>query len=212
MIDPTKECAIQSWEVQFIPGGWSIEIYIEGFRHLAEGRRPGDVVSRVQRILTEHKIPHTPEQVWIEANRQWVSRAPDRDLTKGQLSQITMSLPEFDFNSFMSTQTTPKEYGPKVWGMLDTFGMKHHWNQENWEAAVAHARNLLNPDKSPATGCAECHNSMELYVSASPPQTVRSPSVAAFWVFKLHDAVNRKLGKPIHTFVDMARKNHWVTE
>lgn len=215
--DPTKECVIQSHEIEGIPGGWSISVFAGGFEHSANGRRPAAVVSSLAAVMERNGIESSLEDLWLLANQEWARRAPARDLTDGKVFDIApKSSTAADATGATarkqnaSEQTSPKEYGPKVWGMLDLFGMRHRWSQEAWETAIGFATTLLNPDESPATGCSECYNEWKLILSDAPPSQVKDCRNAANWVHWAHDRVNRKLGKQRPSFGAMASQNHWT--
>lgn len=206
--DPTREPVIQSWQQSSIPGGWGVMVIVQGQEFYAHGNSPQQVVNNILTLTRVNKAAISKEEAWLLANKRWALVVPDRDMTKGKVHDID----EKQTARLIAEATSPSEYGPSAWGMLNLFGMAHPWDQARWEAAVEFIRILLDPDLSPSTGCSHCAYGMARWLKSNPANKVTSPVQAAKWVYNMHDKVNEALGKPRPSFNAMANLHHWVRQ
>ncbi len=188
------------------PGGWGRVVSIKGQTFRATGASADAVVKQIIERYRQNGLPINRQKIWDECNAHWCAKAPERC---GGAAALAAS--ESVYIPADNTKTTPSEYGAKLWGMLDTFGMEGVFSAARWSVAIAHISDILNPSACPQTGCSECHNEWLDILRETPPSTVTNSKEAARWVFQAHNRVNRKAGKPQARWEKMALRNHWQT-
>lgn len=198
------EPRLQNWKHMPPPGGWGRTISIKGQNFQANGPTADAVVRQIIQRYQQNGIPIDRQKIWDECNAHWCAKAPGRCGGQAAIeASKSIYIPKDN------TKTTPSEYGSKLWGMLDTFGMAGAFNEGRWRSALEHIRAMLDPGTNPETGCSECHNEWHNILKETPFTDVTNSAEAARWVFQAHNRVNRKAGKPQAKWERMAIRNHW---
>lgn len=199
------EPRLKNWKQNPPPGGWGITYTIRGQNFGVMGTNPDMVVKKIIEIQKRNNDFHGHQRVWDYCNRIWCARAPQR------CGAVHRELEKSVYVPADNTVTTPAQYGPKLWGMLDTFGMKGAFSVPGWLAAMNHISQIFNPTHSPDIGCSTCHNEWINILRDHPPMNVTNSKEAAKWVFEVHNRVNRNAGKPQFKWETAVIRNHWET-
>jgi len=180
-------------------------ISVRGQNFSVQDHSPSGIVQKILTIYRNNGITKTTHAVWDDCNKSWCAKAPERCGGAEDPELKSIYIPS------NNTEARPAEYGPKLWAMLDTFGMKGAFDPASWTAAISHISRILNPSLNPDTGCSNCHNEWVDILRESPPSDVTSSKEAARWVFEIHNRVNAKINRPQYVWERAVIKNHWET-
>lgn len=195
------EPAIKNWKVRPVPGGWGpLTFKVGGQTHTLMGSQPKVLAKQLEALLRNNGEFVSEEDTWARLNEIWCERDPGRCYSLAED-------PDRDFR-----ETHPGEYGQALWATISVFGMAHDFDHARWMAAVDQVTTMLDPAKSPKTGCGECFEKWRDYVGSNPPEELGSPAEIARWVYDIHDAVNIKLKKRRLSFAEAARLWAWDVE
>lgn len=198
-----REPVLRNWKYRPPAGGWAVSVSINGIH----SRFDGSPVSIAQNIHKGYKnagreIPM--ERVWDFLNMTWRARDPNRVISP-PADQVKPEPPPP--NAHLAT--SPATFGPSLWSAMSLFGMKDHFDKQAWVSVSQYVTRLLDPATNPA-GCAECYETWTAYRLENLPENVSNEHEAAYWVFELHNKVNKKLGKPVIPFEEAVRRNQWA--
>lgn len=199
------EPVILNWAYRPPAGGWSVDLRIGGQRRRFSGS-PTSMVNEISSAYEAAGRKVSTQKIWDYLNSVWAARDPNRIIRKAQKK---VAEAETDPNAHL--QASPMSYGPRVWGMLSLFGVKGHFDHDAWMSAIAFVSKILDPAGSPG-GCDECHETWTKWKIANNPFDVTNEHEAADWVWRLHNEVNKKLGKPRLNFAQAVRANQWAFE
>jgi len=199
------EPRVKNWK-SFPPrGGWQVTWAEKGQNFPVSALNPDSIVNQIAIIQKRNGTFKGRQPIWDWCNNIWCRRDPARCGAAHAVMQESVRIPADN------TSATPAEYGSKLWGMLDTFGMKGAFHEKTWASAIAHISRILNPGTNPETGCSNCHNEWVAILKESPPTQVTNSKDAARWIFETHNRVNRKAGKPQYRWEKAVIKNKWET-
>jgi hypothetical protein len=201
--------AIRNWETMPPPGGWSLSYIFNGNSFGVTGQSAHSIVEGIAAILRNNgvKFDHAKrEEVWAFCNGIWCARDPKRCLTKPlQPNEAAKVMGDH-------RKKTPSDYGSKLWGWLDTFGMKGQFYKESWMDAISRIAYILNPENEKDVGCSECFTEFQGLISEKAPEDVFDSNGAARWAFWAHNRVNAKIGKPQMEWRKAVIANGWDVE
>lgn len=197
------EPRLKNWRNYPPPGGWGVTMSMGGQTLSVQAQTPDQVVNKIAIHQKRNAAFKGMQPIWDYCNSIWCKRSPDRCGEVGSVMEKSTFIPA------NNTEATPAQYGAKLWGMLDTFGMKGAFHEDTWSHAITHIGRILNPDVSPDVGCSECHNEWIKIIKDSPPKDVKNSKDAALWIFEMHNRVNRRAGKPQYKWERAVIKNHW---
>lgn len=209
-----SEPVIQGWKLRPPAGGWRITFHING-EEFAFAGQPKQIVSRLFKIAEANGVMESIEEAWLYCNTVWCDRDPERCTCKDLKPEPGKPRHTERYKRHMQsrshTAVSPKEFGHKIWGWLATFGMSGAFRKNAWLQTIRRVTELLNPRINPKTGCIECSIEWDLICNTDSPSKVETAEDAAKWVFRAHNRVNKKLGKPIMSWERAVRMHHWDT-
>jgi len=205
-----NKCCIRSHAHFPVPGGWGVKYYIKGQAFHAKAVSPERVVEQIIKTQIDNDIFKGEDEVWSTCNAVWAQRAPDRvlrefrELYDGTAlpSDLTPRIPNTDHQKI-----DPAYYGPILWHWLHFFG--HNFDKAQWDFTIQRVTDILNPEKSPLSGCPTCFSEFRGILQFMPPSEVQNEEDAAKWTFTVHNMVNKRLQKPIRGWAQMARLYGW---
>lgn len=193
---------LKNWK-NFPPnGGWGMQISVKGQNFQVGGLMPSEVVEKIAKLYRVNGLFKGIGPIWDMCNSVWCKRDPARCGTAG--AEQSRYIPKDN------TVTSPQQYGPKLWAMLDSFGLKGAFTESAWAMAIAHITRVLDPSNEVDVGCSTCHNEWIDILRESPPSAVKSSRDAARWVFDAHNRVNARTGKRQYVWETAVLRNHWV--
>ena len=186
------------------PGGWNVRYPVP--------ERPGEVIDTsrhdwkgvVDQICAWRRNNDLPEQralVMAFCDVEWCKRAPDR-APQGSAMVAAGS---------GRRHLTPVDYGPACWMWLNTFGV--FWDSAHWATTIKHIAALLNPNLGNVnygSGCAECFDHFNEFLSRFPWHKVYNRDDAAVCVWMAHDNASHHAKKSRRPqFPEMAMLYGW---
>lgn len=206
------EPAIRNWKNQPPAGGWPFTYIAENRqRFFIESHDPKRCVELLTDILRLNKWFISDAHTWAIANAVWTSRDPKRAMAGATLADLPKREDLEPVRKAPSHQphwdTKPERYGPKVWGALALFGMR--FDKRLWDQTIEYVTLILDPHRAPSTGCDKCHSEWRAQCRYHDPDKVVNEQDAAEWVYKVHNAVNQKIGKLPMTWKAAARLHAW---
>lgn len=195
---------IRNWKYRPPSGGWAVEVSISGVIHRYDGtprliaQRIASDYEKAGRLVSEAKV-------WDYLNMVWTNRDPHRAVKADGREPMPQPVQAPNLH----LDNSPATFGPSLWAALSLFGIKGHFNKDSWAATISMVTRLLDPATNP-NGCQECHEKWTIYRLDNPPENVENEHQAAFWIFNIHNEVNRKLGKKVIPFEDAVRINRWA--
>ena len=104
---------------------------------------------------------------------------------------------------------TPADYGAVAWGGLHTLAREDLFYDRAWRGYIEYLRYILDPQKSPATGCPECRVKIEKFCRENPPEEIGYEVAAQRWGWMAHNAVRADQGKDQPSFEEAAVRWGW---
>ena len=212
MTNSANQPAIRGWQSQPPAGGWPFTYHAEnGQRFPLKGFSAQQVVDNLNSILKLNSWFVSDAHTWAIANGVWTAKDPERSIpgapTIAQLPRREefKAAPATGHRPYWDTK--PENYGAALWNYMATFGSV--FDKTGWTAMIAHISLMLDPIRSPSTGCAKCHGEWKAILRDTPPDAVNSEADAARWTFDAHQRVNAKIGKMPQTWRGAARIHSW---
>ena len=202
-----RKPAIKQAENRPPTGGWSVIYHEKGQKFDVAGRSPSKIV---ETIIEIQKINHTfksVDAVWDYCNDIWRSRDPKRAIHEGEAPH-TPTLPKAMSRDHW--KITPSNFGGWLWRWLHFFGTD--FQKDEWDMTIARMVRILDPKRSPYTGCPECSNEFATLMEFDSPDKVTNEREAAEWSFRIHNKVNRRVGYPQVSWNSCARTYGWKVE
>ena len=179
-------------------------MYYGDHEFLIEANSAEEAVVEVMRYLTLKGCTITREQAQDAVNESYCKRpglicpmkaVPDPDYV-APAEEADPSLP------------VPL-WGQHGWSMLHLFGTNKDsiaFPKEEWLQYI----NLLKLFiEAPLSGCPECEEHFNLYLTTNNPELVTTAKSAAEWGWRFHNSVNQRLGKPVLTYEQAAKMWKW---
>lgn len=212
MSSRTNQPAIRGWQSQPPAGGWPFTYHAEnGQKFPLKGFTAQQVVDNLNSVLKLNGWFISDAHSWAIANGVWTARDPERALvgavTIDQLPAREEFQPVRSAGHRPHWDAKPENYGRALWMYLHTFGSV--FDRTCWLTAIDHVSHMLDPARSPSTGCAKCHAEWKSILRDSPRDAVNSEAEAAAWTFSAHNRVNQKMGKLPVTWRGAARLHSW---
>lgn len=212
MSNRATQPAIRGWQSQPPAGGWPFTYIAEnGQKFPLKGFSAQQVVDNLNALLKLNQWYISDAHTWAIANGVWTSRDPERALpnavTVAQLPPREEFRPARESGHRPYWETKPENYGRALWSYGHLFGCT--FNKQAWSAWIEHVSLMLDPRRSPSTGCAKCHAEWQGILHDSPPDAVNNEQDAAAWTFLAHNRVNAKIGKMPMTWRGAARMHSW---
>ena len=91
-------------------------------------------------------------------------------------------------------------WGPSTWVSLHTMSFSTTDDCFDAESAASHLRALVD-----VLPCLECRDHMRRYLNRKPPEAIDSLEAYQRYLVRLHNAVNRRLGKAVVSFAEASR-------
>lgn len=200
-----NECCLRQWEMRPPPGGWRVNYTERGRAYSLKGSPPS-IVERIAVIQKEAGTFNGYTAIWDYCNAIWCRRDPARCLLE-KVPDADPAPSEVDGKDHR--EITPTEYGPALWLYLNTFGMTGQFDKTLWSDTISRILKMFDPDRSPMTGCDKCLTEFRSLIESNPIENVNSSADAARWIFKIHNRVNERLGKPRMLFAKAACSFGW---
>lgn len=200
-----NEPVIQNWRYRPPAGGWAVELSVSGAK-MRFNSPPATMVGEISRAYNAVGRQVPTSKIWDYLNMVWSQRDPNRVVRK---QQKAVDEAKADPNAHL--EVSPSTFGPRLWGMMSLFGIKGQFDKGAWESTIAYVTKVLDPALSPG-GCDECHETFTLYRLNHDPALVSDEHQAAWWVWNLHNEVNKKLGRAIMPFEQAVRIHQWAFE
>lgn len=203
--------AIHNWQMQPPPGGWSFTHTINGETYTSQGSNPTQVKADLIRFSIRAGAELREHHAEDLLNEEWKRRDPVRAIgrTQGEPGPKKPEPRNAHLRDGKPSYHGPSQWGNAIWLYLNTFPMPGAWDKAQWDATIDRITYLLNKAKSPGTGCADCFQEWMLICKLSDPKKVMTGEAAAAFVFRAHNTVNDKLGKPMMTWKEAIYKFGW---
>lgn len=207
-----NRCCIRQFEYYPVPGGWGFTYELKGQKFKIHNGNPQKVVDTVAKIQRQNDAYQGEDEVWDICNTNWARRAPDR-VIKEFKDRINPDLPPPEAAAAPLVPRTdhwkkdPSYYGPILWHWLHFFGQ--NFDKAAWDSAIERITILLDPERSPDSGCITCFQEWKAILTYLPPESVNNEASAARWSFDAHNHVNKKLGKRIRGWSECAKTYGW---
>lgn len=202
-----NEPAIKGWRLRPPLGGWSVD-YAIGDQRWSFNGQPDQIVADLFQIAEKNGAMEEIEEAWDYCNAQWCSADPKRCLSASGEARPKPRV----YRGNNHSSVAPRQYGSRIWLWLNTFGMAVEFDKDYWLCTIDRVSRFLDPEISPKTGCVICSNEWDWICDLRPPNLVCNAQDAAKWVWKAHNQVNRKLGKPIVSWESAVVNNFWDIE
>lgn len=205
-----RQCCIRNFEHYPVPGGWGMTYELNGQNFQISNVNPTRVVAAIAKIQKNNNAYHGDDDIWDYCNDVWARRAPQRVRREFQHLREIVDTPPEVAPAVPKTdhwKTDPAYFGPILWFWLHFFG--HSFDKAAWDSTIARISLILDPVLSPDSGCPTCHQEWQRILQVMPPDVVTNEAGAARWSFDAHNAVNKKLGKPIRGWSQAAKLFAW---
>lgn len=195
------------------PRLWVFEFTVNGIGYRVEGVNGADVFSKTSSILRTNNQAYTPYDIWLNLNIYWYENNTQKSLESVFLQDllgIATNDPDAQSVIRLSERShPPMQWGSVAWKWLGLLLANDTFHKETFIHACGLVSDMLDPAKSPVTGCRECYNEWRYNLAAirnTPPNNVQQ---ARDWLWRVHNAVNARIGKPTLTFEQASEQNLW---
>lgn len=202
-------CIIKHWQNRPIPGGWGLTYSEGGQTWSIQGQNPGRVVAKIVQVQTVNGTFVGEEPIWDYCNAIWAQRSPDRAQVTNRATSIDIPKPSIT-PSRGHWEHGPEKFGPILWFWLHSFGMV--FDKEHWRMAINRIGFLLDPGVCPKNGCEKCFSEWKVIMATEKPYDVSNEKEAAEWSWKVHNRINKKLGKRQFAFSTAAKMYGWKVD
>lgn len=194
-------------------GGWNAVLPIKGQSVRVEGRTAVEVYNAAVMVLARNGLKSTTPSVWLNLNLQWLNRTPAKYhiVRPSDLLIVAKAVePEPVERDLRRRLYKPQDWGASAWNWLNLFLAREEFHYRDFLTQLEYVLDILNPATNPEIGCAECHKETLLAVDKVKNRPGLTRQEAREWLVAFHNAVSRRIGKPVLTFDAAAKKAFWI--
>lgn len=190
-------------------GGWGITFTLRDQEWVFGFNTYRQVFDGVKDVLKANDAYTDDEDVWDRLNEIWTARDPRRAIKNWRRATPSkVAIKRQADRSHWEFQ--PETWGPLAWNWLHSFGCI--FNKEHFLMTIDRIGFMLDPARSPHTGCDRCFQEWNRIIALNPPTEVHDEASSARWSWIAHNQVNKKLGKRLFPWASAARRYGWKVD
>lgn len=194
------------------PQGWGVHVLVKGHKHSVSSSSAKGVVDGVIELYRINDVEVTPEQIWFNANIDWVSRVNIKH-AYAQLNDL-LALREgaagtkiAETLSKEKEDPSPEEWGGPGWTLLGAYIASETYKRTQFVRLLKIFKDMLN---DPFVGCQECADDFKVRFKKVTDDKIGSTRMeAARWMFDTMNEIRKSIGKPKFSWDEAVEKHRW---
>lgn len=193
-------------------GGYRFQLTIAGHTASSPASTAREAFAEASRLLSTNGVEVSARDLWLNLNIQWLQRLDEKYhvVRLADLLEVASGNDPSPAPHKNRANVGPKTWGSKGWGMLQMYLAQDVYEYGTFVGLATELSKWVNPEVNPSIGCADCYIHFTGALDRLRRKALYTQVEARKWLVDTMNAVNKQNGKPVWSFENAAKANHWT--